>query len=41
MTGNIISYFFVYLAIAGVGACLTYGGWLLLLDKPKEPAARH
>ena len=41
MTGNIISDFFVYLAIAGVGACLTYGGWQLLLDKLREPSTRH
>lgn len=41
MTGNIVGDFFVYLAIAGVGACLTYGGWRLLLDKPKQSAPRH
>lgn len=34
MTGNIVTDFFLYLAIAGIGAAATYGGWRLLLDKP-------
>ena len=40
MTGNIIIDFFVYLAIAGVGAGLSYGAWQLLMEKPPHSEKR-
>ncbi len=36
MTGNIVTDFFLYLAIAGAGAGCGYGIWQLLIDKPKH-----
>jgi len=36
MTGNIVTDFFLYLAIAGMGAGCGYGIWQLLIDKPKH-----
>ena len=36
MTGNIVTDFFLYLAIAGAGGGFGYAVWQLLLDKPKQ-----
>lgn len=38
MTGNIVTDFFAYIAIASIGAAVTYGAWRLLLDKPENHA---
>ena len=41
MTGNIVTDYFLYLAIAACGAGCGYGVWRLLLDKPKQTEPRR
>ena len=40
MTGNIIIDFFLYLAIAGLGAGFGYVAWQLLMAKPPQAGKR-